>query len=140
MSLRGFSATDLSRPAVTKSCRLPRKGLVMLATCLRTACVAALACASGCAMCTSCDDDTYSAYGGRWERLDSCFGRVGSAFTPEVGVEVGGAVGGEAESAPEEIMRPEPTPADNRFELPPQGDAPPSPETSILHQPSTIKR
>ncbi len=37
--------------------------------------------AAGCAMCSSCDDYNYSAQGGRWQRADPVFGRVGSAFT-----------------------------------------------------------
>ena len=42
----------------------------------------------GCAMCQGPDVDTYSAVGGRWQRTDACYGRVGSAFTPEVGTRV----------------------------------------------------
>jgi hypothetical protein len=39
-------------------------------------------------MCSTCGDDTYAAYGGKWERVDMTHGRVGSAFTP-VGFDVG---------------------------------------------------
>ncbi len=35
---------------------------------------------SGCAICQGPYDDTYSAYGGRWQRLDPVNNRVGSAF------------------------------------------------------------
>ena len=34
----------------------------------------------GCAMCCSTDDPNYAVYGGRWQRHDMSFGRVGSAF------------------------------------------------------------
>ena len=34
----------------------------------------------GCAMCCSPDDPNYAAYGGRWQRHDMAYGRVGSAF------------------------------------------------------------
>ncbi len=44
---------------------------------------------TGCAMCCSPFDCEYPHYGGAWERVDRCYGRVGSAFTPEVGVKVG---------------------------------------------------
>ncbi len=37
---------------------------------------------SGCSMCATPFDETYSAYGGVWERTDPYYGRVGSAFTP----------------------------------------------------------
>ena len=57
----------------------------MLAACYRTLALGFLLLASGCAMCGNCDDYSYSAHGGRWERLDPCHGRVGSAFTPEAG-------------------------------------------------------
>ena len=35
---------------------------------------------SGCTICPGPYDDTYSAYGGRWKRLDPVNNRVGSAF------------------------------------------------------------
>lgn len=60
----------------------------MLASCRRLAWVGLLAVSSGCAMCQNCDDEAYAAYGGAWERNDRCYGRVGSAFTPEVGTRV----------------------------------------------------
>jgi hypothetical protein len=62
----------------------------MFAPCCRLVGLGLLAFSSGCAMCSSCDDYTYPAYGGRWERLDPCYGRVGSVFTPEVGQRVDG--------------------------------------------------
>lgn len=43
---------------------------------------ALLAVTSGCAIGSSSDDCTYSAYGGRWQRSDPCNGRVGSVFDP----------------------------------------------------------
>lgn len=39
-----------------------------------------LAASSGCAVCSSMFDYDYSAHGGRWERGDRAYGRVGSAF------------------------------------------------------------
>jgi len=36
----------------------------------------------GCSLCSSCDDYSYGAFGGVWERTDPVNGRVGSAFTP----------------------------------------------------------
>ena len=60
----------------------------MFAACYQWIGLGLLALTSGCAMCNSCDDYTYGAYGGRWERLDPSYGRVGSAFTPEVGQRV----------------------------------------------------
>ena len=48
-----------------------------------------LVASSGCAMCTSCEDDTYAAYGGKWQRADMTHGRVGSAFT-EAGFDTAG--------------------------------------------------
>jgi hypothetical protein len=55
--------------------------LLMLSGCLATF--------AGCAMCSSCDDYNYGAYGGSWQRVDMQYGRVGSAFT-DVGVNVTG--------------------------------------------------
>ena len=37
---------------------------------------------SGCTLCASPDDYSYSAFGGRWQRHDMANGRVGSAFEP----------------------------------------------------------
>jgi hypothetical protein len=45
---------------------------------------------SGCALCTSCDDDNFSAYGGRWERDIANHGRVLSAFEPAAHLVDGG--------------------------------------------------
>jgi hypothetical protein len=41
-----------------------------------------LAASTGCAICSSPTDYDYGAYGGRWDRMDRCRGRVGSAFEP----------------------------------------------------------
>jgi len=41
-----------------------------------------LAASSGCAVCSSMFDYDYSAHGGRWDRGDRAYGRVGSAFQP----------------------------------------------------------
>ena len=65
------------------------KGRLMLAVVARSGMLLVLCgTLSGCAMCGSCDDYTYPTSGGAWERLDPSFGRVGSAFTPEVGTKV----------------------------------------------------
>lgn len=37
----------------------------------------------GCSLCSSCDDYSYGAFGGLWERSDLTYGRVGSAFGPQ---------------------------------------------------------
>lgn len=50
-----------------------------LMTCLLMASLAAL---SGCAMCVSSLDSSYSAYGGAWQRIIPNHGRVGSVFDP----------------------------------------------------------
>ena len=42
--------------------------------------LALLSSSLGCAMCCSPDDPNYGAYGGRWQRHDQAYGRVGSAF------------------------------------------------------------
>ena len=96
----------------------------MLATVCRIGCVIVLVGASGCAMCSSCDDYSYAGSGGRWERLDPTFGRVGSAFTPEVGALTEGYEG-DYEDAPELLSPGEPTPAD---EPAPADDAAPADE------------
>lgn len=41
-----------------------------------------VAASTGCSMCSNCDLDAYSAYGGRWQRTDRTHGRVGSVFAP----------------------------------------------------------
>lgn len=100
-------------------------------------CAALLALAAGCAMCSSCDDYSYAASGGRWERLDPCFGRVGSAFTPEVGTEVDGAP---SEPSSESIPPGEPTPANDPAPIPPVQEESAAEEASILHEPGVIAR
>ncbi|MGE0755371.1 MAG: hypothetical protein AB7F89_01275 [Pirellulaceae bacterium] len=105
----------------------------MLAHACRLACVLLLLATSGCAICGSCDDYTYSAEGGLWQRLDPVYGRVGSAFTPEVwSVDhgyVSDYVPGEssAEEVPAGDATPEP-PADEPM-------AEPTQETSVLQVP-----
>jgi hypothetical protein len=44
--------------------------------------LALLAATTGCAMCGSPFDYTYSTYGGKWQRDDETSGRVGSLFEP----------------------------------------------------------
>lgn len=50
--------------------------------------VVAVVC-SGCRICASPDLDSYTTYGGAWERTDRDHGRVGSVFDP-AGVRVAG--------------------------------------------------
>jgi hypothetical protein len=59
-------------------------------------------------MCANPFDCDYAAYGGRIERLDRTHGRVGSAFTPEVGTDTRYAPEStEVEWLPEEATRDE---------------------------------
>jgi hypothetical protein len=37
----------------------------------------------GCTLCSNCDDSTYGAFGGLWERSDLSYGRVGTTFAPD---------------------------------------------------------
>ena len=37
---------------------------------------------AGCSICSNCHDESYAAYGGRWERVELDRGRLGSAFDP----------------------------------------------------------
>ena len=96
---------------------------------------------AGCAMCSSCDDYCYTGWGGRWERLDQCFGRVGSAFTPEVGT-YADEYGYEAsEGIPVEFVPAgEPTPADDPAPAPPDDNDPIPAETSVLQNRDTFAR
>lgn len=109
----------------------------MTGTICRLVCAVAMICASGCAMCSNCDDYAYSSFVGRWERLDPCYGRVGSAFTPEVGQRIDDPVDGESGSGSEEVATPEPTPAELPNDAPPQGDAPATPGDSPSSPDST---
>jgi hypothetical protein len=111
--------------------------LVMLANCRCFLWSSLLALASGCAICGSCDDYTYGSYGGRWTRLDPCFGRVGSAFTPEAGTQV----------LPDELVPPEPeevqpgiaTPLESStLETPPTDDSAPTPPTTLEPELNTM--
>ncbi len=63
---------------------------------------------TGCTMCQSSLDDDYSAFGGRWQRTDRTYGRVGSKFS-----DVGYRMTDEGEtptSSTEEDLYPESTP------------------------------
>ena len=64
--------------------------------------LALLVASGGCTLCTSCDDDTYAAYGGKWQRADRTYGRVGSAFT-ETGFDTSGGEELMATPLPDEI-------------------------------------
>ena len=50
--------------------------------------IATLSLSSGCATCCNPFDGAYLYQGGAWVRNDPEYGRVGSAFTPEVGSKV----------------------------------------------------
>lgn len=50
--------------------------------------VATVSLTSGCAVCCHPFDNYYLYQGGAWVRNDPEYGRVGSAFTPEVGSRV----------------------------------------------------
>ncbi len=51
-------------------------------------CLGLLVASAGCSICQGPDDYGYPAYGGRWQRTNRDYGRVGSRFTPEVGTQV----------------------------------------------------
>jgi hypothetical protein len=106
----------------------------MTAVFCRLACVVLIALSTGCAMCANCDDETYPADGGRWQRVDPFYGRVGSIFTPEVWTTVDGYY---HESEPESIPRGEPTPAEDNPPQLPDGAPPaePLPPEASIHQP-----
>lgn len=74
----------------------------------------------GCTLCSSCDDYSYGAFGGLWERSDLTYGRVGSAFAPQ------GFSTLEGESV--ELVDPEGSdteaPAGEEIAPPPVGEAP----------------
>ena len=65
---------------------------------LLACCLMLLSLASGCAMCSHCDDYTYSATGGKNPRMNMAHGRVHSAYDPADGV-VEGAVVSESQPA-----------------------------------------
>lgn len=121
----------------------------MLATLSRIVGISIIALFSGCAMCANCDDYTYPTEGGRWQRLDPTYGRVGSLFTPEVWTKADE----HGEQLPsEQIETPQPSPGDDLQksesdapESPPAtGDEPPAPaaepEASVLQRRGTTNR
>ena len=62
-----------------------------------------------CTLCSDCDDYSYGAFGGRWERTDLTHGRVGSAFSPAgpIAVEGESTQWQESDSAVPELADPE---------------------------------
>ena len=98
----------------------------MLAACQRMLGLGLLLLASGCAMCDNCDDYTHGSYGGRWERIEQCYGRVGSVFTPEVGHHIEPDV----LLSPTTSAKPEDKPADSRSTESTPGAADSTPESS----------
>jgi hypothetical protein len=92
-------------------------------------------------MCSSCEDYTYEGTSGCWERLDPVFGRVGSAFTPEVGNYVcDTCVEPELGPLDESNSAGEPTPADDPAPEPPAEKEPMAAETSVLQNRNTMAR
>lgn len=75
---------------------------------------------SGCATCCNPYDYHYLYQGGAWVRNDPAHGRVGSAFTPEVGSKV------VAEQVV--VQEPQPTPANRPA---PRVTQPVQPDTSL---------
>lgn len=63
--------------------------------------LALLSC-GGCSMCQPCELETYSAYGGRWQRTDRDRGRVGSVFAP-AGAQVAYATPADSDVADESL-------------------------------------
>lgn len=85
--------------------------------------IAVLSLLSGCAVCAHPFDCSYQYQGGVWQRNNPDYGRVGSAFTPEVGSKV--------ETVPATtIVQGEPTPAP-RSGQPGQPTRPVRPRTSM---------
>jgi hypothetical protein len=82
---------------------------------------------TGCAMCSSCLDDTYAAYGGKWQRADPVQGRVGSAFDPAGTTLAGVAYEDSQESADpyygESILRSPEASSDANLDAPPSLDS-----------------
>lgn len=74
----------------------------------------------GCTLCSNCDDYTYGAFGGVWQRSDLTYGRVGTAFSPEgFSNSAGGPV------APGELAAPEDSQSDAEALAPPMEVEPP---------------
>lgn len=76
--------------------------------------IALLAALSGCAMCGSPFDYSYSAYGGSWQRVDQDQGRVGSLFDPADATVVGAdeaTVAEDGAAVPDQVVPPGDEPA-----------------------------
>ena len=71
--------------------------------------LALLAATTGCAMCGSPFDYTYSTYGGKWQREDEMSGRVGSLFEPAGPMPVGNGESAVPTSVPATAPNREPT-------------------------------
>ncbi|HJN09498.1 MAG: hypothetical protein QGH33_06585 [Pirellulaceae bacterium] len=78
---------------------------------------------AGCTLCSDCDDYSYGAFGGRWERSDLNYGRVGSAFSPEGSTISDGEL---IDPHNLESMAPEVAAPDAEVVPPPSDDEPPS--------------
>lgn len=61
---------------------------------------------SGCAMCCGVDDYTYPTYGGKWQRTNAVYGRVGSTLS-DAGDTV---IGEDLDRSPETVPAPGPDP------------------------------
>ncbi len=79
--------------------------------------VATVSLTSGCAVCSHPFDCYYLYQGGAWVRNDPEYGRVGSAFTPEVGSKVVPDVVAESQPTPAARPRPATEPARPRTSL-----------------------
>lgn len=71
----------------------------------------------GCAVCCGPDDPNYAAYGGRWQRHDLSYGRVGSAFA-----EAGYDALAPGDMLPEDDVPAEPEAGDDRLSVGYSGD------------------
>jgi hypothetical protein len=61
----------------------------------------------GCTLCSNCDDYSYGAFGGLWQRSDLTYGRVGTAFSPEgFSISEGESVDAVELDAPEDLAPP----------------------------------
>lgn len=63
-----------------------------------------LSCSGGCRLCSNCEIDDYSAYGGAWERTRRDGGRVGSLYDP-AGVQSDALANRDAPPSADELER-----------------------------------
>jgi hypothetical protein len=87
-----------------------------------------LSTSTGCTMCSNCELDSYSAYGGRWNRTERTTGRVGSVFDP-AGVQTPYSETGYVGSSLAPLEMPADQPEED-LEQKPEPDDPADPEIS----------